>query len=82
MWNDPTYEYHPLTLSSPLRGKELTRRCYICNDKDYKLALILLNFYGGTKPTNRNHTCHMDHKHNYYMILTTRWGVTQTDPSS
>jgi hypothetical protein len=41
-----------LTLSSSLRVKGLTWRCYIWNDKSYKLALTLLNFQGSTKPTN------------------------------
>ena len=33
-----------LALSSTLRVKGSTRRCYIWNDKDYKLAITLLNF--------------------------------------
>ena len=43
-----------LTLLSSLHIKGLTRRCYIWNDKDYKLALTLLDFQGGTKSTNNN----------------------------
>jgi hypothetical protein len=46
-----------LILSSSLRVKGLTQRCYVWNDKAYKLALTLLNFQGGTKPTNNNTTC-------------------------
>jgi hypothetical protein len=45
-----------LTLLSSLCEKGLTWRCYVWNDKSYKLALILLNFQGGTKPANNNHT--------------------------
>jgi hypothetical protein len=33
-----------LILSSSLRVKGLTHKCYIWNDKAYKLALALLNF--------------------------------------
>ena len=46
-----------LTLSSSLRVKELTQMYYIWNDKAYKLALTLLNFQGGTNPTDNNFTC-------------------------
>jgi hypothetical protein len=46
-----------LTLLSLLRIKRLTQRCYVWNDKAYELALTLLNFQGGTKPTNNNSTC-------------------------
>jgi hypothetical protein len=41
-----------LTLSSSLCVKGLTRRCYVWNDKAYKLALTLINFRCGNKPTN------------------------------
>jgi hypothetical protein len=41
-----------LTLSSSLCVKGLTLRCYVWNDKDYKLALTLLNFQDGTKFNN------------------------------
>ena len=44
------------TLSSSLRVKRLTQRCYLWNAKASKLALTLLNFQGGTKPTNHNRT--------------------------
>jgi hypothetical protein len=33
-----------LTLSSSLHVKRLTQRCYVWNDKAYKLAPTLLNF--------------------------------------
>jgi hypothetical protein len=39
-----------LTLLSSLRVKRLTQRWYAWNNKDYKLALTLLNYQGGTKP--------------------------------
>jgi hypothetical protein len=31
----------------------LTRICYVWSHKDYKLALTLLNYQGGTKLTNK-----------------------------
>jgi hypothetical protein len=49
-----------LTFSSLLRLKWLTWRCYVWNNKDYKLALTVLNFQGGTKPTNYN-SSHVPH---------------------
>jgi hypothetical protein len=45
-----------LTLSSSLYVKGLTYRYNDWNDKAYKLAFTLLNFQGGTKPANHNHT--------------------------
>jgi hypothetical protein len=41
-----------LTLLSSLHVKGLTWRCYVWNNKAYKLAFTLLNFRGGTKATN------------------------------
>jgi hypothetical protein len=67
-----------LTLSSSLHVKGLTQRCYIWNDKAYKLALTLLSFQGGAKPTNHNHTNHLGYMgqlHNYNK-LQMGWGVT------
>jgi hypothetical protein len=46
-----------LALSSSLRVKGLTQRCYVWNNKTYELALTLLDFQGGTKPTNNDSTC-------------------------
>jgi hypothetical protein len=46
-----------LTLSSLPCVKGLTRKCYVCNKKDYKLGLTLVNFEDGTKPTNYNSSC-------------------------
>ena len=63
-----------LTLSSSFHLKGLTRRCYVCSDKDYnKLAITFLNFQGSTKPINHNHTCHMGQKYSYYILLM-GWG--------
>jgi hypothetical protein len=59
-----------LTLSSSLHVKGLTWRCYVWNNKDYKLSLTILNFEGGTKPTNHNHTWA-----NYYK-LEMSWDLT------
>ena len=71
-----------LTLLSQLRVKGLNRRCYVWNNKDYMLALSLLNLKSGTKHTNhRLHLCHMSHLaqlYNYYKLLT-GWGVTMQD---
>lgn len=50
----------PLLHFHPLFVKELTRRFYVWSGKDYKMDLALLNFQGGTEPTNYNSTCHMD----------------------
>ena len=49
--------------------------CYVWNDKTYKLALTLINFQGGTKPTNYNSSCAMGQLYNYYKLLTDS-GVT------
>jgi hypothetical protein len=49
-----------LTLLSSLHVKGLTQRCYVWSDQDYKLALTLLNFQGGTKPpTTTTHGPHL-----------------------
>jgi hypothetical protein len=49
-WNGPATRSASLTLSFSLCVKGLTWRSYIWNDKDYKLALALLNFQVGTNP--------------------------------
>jgi hypothetical protein len=57
----------PLTILSLLHVKGLTQRCYVWSNKDYKLALTLLNFQGGTKATNYR-ALHV--QHNYYRLVT------------
>jgi hypothetical protein len=49
-----------LTLSSSFCVNGLIQRCYVRNDKTYKLTLLLLNFQDGTKPININSTCIYD----------------------
>ena len=50
---DPCLHSTPLTLSSSLRVKGLTRRCYIWYTRVYMLVLLSLNYQCGTKPTTQ-----------------------------